>query len=147
GGGERLERGGGGGGGEALFAEGGDSDDTARGRRALGEARQCRPHLAADPEQHDVARNRRKIALERGIGRRHEILERRHVGEALRQGAGTHAVTCSPAGRIADLGAAGIGRSAAKSVSPATAKPGQASEPRRSWPLSMRSRAGPFPLS
>jgi hypothetical protein len=44
---------------------------------------------------------------------------------------------------IADLGASGIGRIEAKSISPATAKPGPPSEPRRNFPLVMRRRAGP----
>ena len=45
---------------------------------------------------------------------------------------------------MAPFGAGGIGRIEAKSISPATAKPGQPSEPSCSWPFAMRRRAGPF---
>ena len=54
-----------------------------------------------------------------------------------------YSIAFGPIGTIAAFEASGIGRIAAKSVSPATAKPGPPREPRRNVPLAMRRRAGP----
>ena len=49
----------------AAVAEAGDADDAARRRRALGQARQRRPHLAGDAEDQEIALDRRQVVDER----------------------------------------------------------------------------------
>ena len=105
------------------------------GRRALGHAGERRPHLAGDAENENVAGNAGEVGdqLRRRLG--HEVFERRDAVEAVGQALGAHAAFSGNAGAMRPFGAAGIGRMAAKSMSAATAKPGQASEPSASRPL------------
>ncbi len=134
----RLERGA-----RRRIGEARDPNHALLRCRPFGQARQRRPHLAGNAEDENVAGKRRKVGdqLRRRLG--HEIFERGDALEAVGQVRRAHAAFSGKAGVRRPAGAAGIGRMAAKSMSAATAKPGQASEPSEICPLSMIRRAGP----
>ena len=110
---------------------------------ALGQAGQRRSHLACRTEDQDVPRHAREIVHQRRRRLGHEVFERGDALEPLRQMLGAHAAFSGLAGAIRPCGGVRMGCRAAKSMSAATAKPGQPSEPSWSRPLSMRRRAGP----
>ena len=66
-------------------AEAGDADDAPRRPGALGQARQRRPHLAGDAEDHEVAFDRGQIVDEGARRPRHEFVERLDRLEAIGQ--------------------------------------------------------------
>ncbi len=110
------------------FAEARHAHHPLARRRTLGEARQRRPHLAADAQHHDVAGRAGKIGDQRVGGRRHEILD---GFDAVETGGQCHVEAPSAIGVI-DL----------KSISAPTAKPGTSSERSASLPPAALSRAG-----
>src|SRR6185369_4348969 len=69
-----------------AVAEAGDADDAALRRRALGQARQRRPHLAGDAEDEEVAVDRRQVVDEGARRPGEEFVERLDRREAFRQG-------------------------------------------------------------
>ena len=112
------------------------ADDALARRRALGHARQRRPHLAGDAEHEDVAGETGEVGdqLRRRLAQ--EVLERGNGLRSGRAGAAERLMLAFSgcAGAMRPGGAAGIGRMAAKSMSAATAKPGQASDAERQPP-------------
>ena len=102
------------------------ADDALFGRSPLGHAGERRPHLAGNAENEDVAVDARRGRVPAPASARViEVFERGDALEAVGQARRGHAAFSGKAGAMRALGAAGIGRMAAKSMSAATAKPGQ----------------------
>ena len=68
------------------IAEAGDADDAALRHGGLGKARQRRPHLAGDAEDHDVAVDLAEIVDQRLARAAQQFVERCDIGNRLRQG-------------------------------------------------------------
>ena len=71
---------------DAGIAEAGDADDAAIGHGGLGKARQRRPHLAGDAQDHDVAVDLAEIVDQRLARAAQQFVERGDIGNRLRQG-------------------------------------------------------------
>src|SRR5262249_54005246 len=123
--------------------EAGDADDALARRCPLRHAGQCRPHLAGDAQNNDIARKPGKVGDKLGGGLAQAILELGHVGEAFGQWGRAHAAFPGCAGTIRPFGAAGILRAAAKSTSAPAANPEQASEESANCPSWMSRRVRP----
>ncbi len=70
----------------ARLREARHGDDASARRRALGEPRERRPHLAAGAEHDDVARRAPEIGDQRRRGRGHHVLEVLDALESVGQG-------------------------------------------------------------
>ena len=68
------------------IAEAGDADHAAIRHGGLGKARQRRPHLAGDAQNHDVAVDLAEIVDQRLARAAQQFVERGDIGNRLRQG-------------------------------------------------------------
>src|SRR5690606_34169348 len=70
---------------QALFAEAGDADDALLGGRTFGEPRQRRSHLAAHPEDNEVAVDLAEFGNNGGRRRRHYLFKLLDIVKMRRQ--------------------------------------------------------------